>query len=91
MEHFAHAGGFQLIGEYVDIETGKGCDVLARRPHLAPGPWLRPDSTLSGDLGDADARRGLSRLGNRKRRLIRGALVEAGPQSCEEGMNRMGT
>ncbi|RLP23510.1 recombinase family protein [Mesorhizobium sp. YM1C-6-2] len=35
VEHFAIAEGFHLIGEHVDVETGKGCDALDRRPHLA--------------------------------------------------------
>ncbi|MBX3582688.1 MAG: recombinase family protein [Rhizobiaceae bacterium] len=35
VEHFADAEGFKLIGEHVDIETGKGSDALDRRPHLA--------------------------------------------------------
>ncbi|MEP9388000.1 recombinase family protein [Mesorhizobium sp. KR9-304] len=35
VEHFANAEGFQLIGEYVEVETGKGYDALDRRPHLA--------------------------------------------------------
>lgn len=35
VEHFAMAEGFQLIGEHVEIETGKGNDALDRRPHLA--------------------------------------------------------
>ena len=33
--HFANAERFQLIGEYVGVETGKGYDALDRRPHLA--------------------------------------------------------
>lgn len=35
VEQFARAEGFQLIGEHVDVETGKGSDSLDRRPHLA--------------------------------------------------------
>jgi DNA invertase Pin-like site-specific DNA recombinase len=35
VEHFADAEGFKLIGEHVDVETGKGSDALDRRPHLA--------------------------------------------------------
>jgi len=35
VEHFATAEGFRLIGELIDIETGKGSDALDRRPHLA--------------------------------------------------------
>ncbi|MEP9390568.1 recombinase family protein [Mesorhizobium sp. KR9-304] len=35
VEHFANAEGFQVIGEHVDVETGKGSDALDRRPHLA--------------------------------------------------------
>src|SRR5690349_10736346 len=32
---FAAAEGFELIGEFVEIETGKGSDALDRRPQLA--------------------------------------------------------
>jgi len=32
---FAAAEGFELIAEFVEVETGKGADVLDRRPHLA--------------------------------------------------------
>jgi len=32
---FAEAEGFDLIGEFVEIETGKGSDALDRRPRLA--------------------------------------------------------
>jgi DNA invertase Pin-like site-specific DNA recombinase len=35
VEYFARTEGFQLIGEHVDIETGKGSDALERRPDLA--------------------------------------------------------
>jgi hypothetical protein len=43
------------------------------------------------DLGDAHARRGLSRSADRQRCLIRQQNAKTGPQSCKEGMNRMGT
>ena len=31
---FAEAEGFEIIAEHVEIETGKGADVLDRRPKL---------------------------------------------------------
>ncbi len=35
VERFAEAEGFELIGEFVEVETGKGSDALDRRPRLA--------------------------------------------------------
>jgi DNA invertase Pin-like site-specific DNA recombinase len=35
IQRFAQAEGIDLIGEYVEIETGKGADALDRRPELA--------------------------------------------------------
>jgi DNA invertase Pin-like site-specific DNA recombinase len=35
VEQFAATEGFDLIGELVEIESGKGCDALDRRPRLA--------------------------------------------------------
>lgn len=32
---FAEAEGFEGVGEYVEVETGKGADALDRRPQLA--------------------------------------------------------
>ncbi|GAC1574533.1 MAG: recombinase family protein [Sphingomicrobium sp.] len=32
---FANAEGIELVGEFVEIETGKGADALDRRPELA--------------------------------------------------------
>jgi DNA invertase Pin-like site-specific DNA recombinase len=32
---FAVAEGFDLIGEFIEVETGKGADALERRPQLA--------------------------------------------------------
>jgi len=32
---FAEAEGCDVIGEYLEVETGKGCDALDRRPKLA--------------------------------------------------------
>ncbi|RYF16007.1 MAG: resolvase, partial [Oxalobacteraceae bacterium] len=29
---FAAAGGFTIVGEHIEIETGKGSDALDRRP-----------------------------------------------------------
>jgi|SRR5579859_480889 len=31
---FAEAEGYEIVGEYVEIETGKGADALDRRPQL---------------------------------------------------------
>lgn len=35
LARFAEAEGLVIIGEYVEIETGKGSDALAQRPQLA--------------------------------------------------------
>src|SRR5215470_9400753 len=35
IERFAEAEGLTLIGEYTEVETGKGADALDRRPQLA--------------------------------------------------------
>lgn len=35
IQRFADTEGFELVGEYVEIETGKGVDALERRPKLA--------------------------------------------------------
>lgn len=32
---FATAGGFTIVGEHIEVETGKGSDALDRRPQLA--------------------------------------------------------
>jgi DNA invertase Pin-like site-specific DNA recombinase len=32
---FAAAEGFEVAGEFVEVETGKGADALDRRPQLA--------------------------------------------------------
>ena len=32
---FVAAEGMEVVGEYVEVETGKGCDALDRRPQLA--------------------------------------------------------
>jgi DNA invertase Pin-like site-specific DNA recombinase len=34
LQHFAHSEGIEVLGEYVEIETGKGADALERRPQL---------------------------------------------------------
>jgi DNA invertase Pin-like site-specific DNA recombinase len=34
LSHFAHAEGFALAREFVEVETGKGSDALDRRPQL---------------------------------------------------------
>jgi DNA invertase Pin-like site-specific DNA recombinase len=31
---FAKAEGYDVVGEYVEIETGKGADALDRRPNI---------------------------------------------------------
>src|SRR4051812_7770328 len=35
VQRFAEAEGYELSGEYVEVETGKGADALDRRPELA--------------------------------------------------------
>jgi DNA invertase Pin-like site-specific DNA recombinase len=35
VQRFADTEGFDLLGEHVEIETGKGADALERRPELA--------------------------------------------------------
>lgn len=35
LAHFAKAEGFTILGEFVEVETGKGADALERRPKLA--------------------------------------------------------
>ena len=32
---FAEAEGLSIIGEFIEVETGKGADALDRRPQLA--------------------------------------------------------
>ena len=39
---FAEAEGLELIGEFVEVETGKGCDALDRRPLLRRGAGAGP-------------------------------------------------
>lgn len=34
-EQFADAEGFEIVGEFVEVETGKGADALDRRPQVA--------------------------------------------------------
>jgi DNA invertase Pin-like site-specific DNA recombinase len=34
LQHFAQAEGIDVLGEYVEVETGKGTDALERRPQL---------------------------------------------------------
>jgi DNA invertase Pin-like site-specific DNA recombinase len=34
LHHFALAEGIELLGEFVEVETGKGADALDRRPQL---------------------------------------------------------
>lgn len=35
LQRFAAAEGFEIVAEYVDVETGKGADALTKRPQLA--------------------------------------------------------
>jgi DNA invertase Pin-like site-specific DNA recombinase len=35
IERIAKVEGYELIGEYVEVETGKGSDALDRRPQLS--------------------------------------------------------
>lgn len=35
LARFAEADGFEILGEYVEVETGKGSDALDRRPQLS--------------------------------------------------------
>src|SRR5437588_13124574 len=35
IQRFAEAEGIELVGEHVEVETGKGSDALDRRPELA--------------------------------------------------------
>ncbi|HEX3495919.1 MAG TPA: recombinase family protein [Methylocella sp.] len=35
MARFAEGAGFEIAGEFVEVETGKGSDALDRRPQLA--------------------------------------------------------
>jgi hypothetical protein len=34
LQHFALAEGLEVLGEYVEVETGKGTDAFERRPQL---------------------------------------------------------
>jgi DNA invertase Pin-like site-specific DNA recombinase len=34
LQHFSEAEGMEVLGEYVEVETGKGTDALERRPQL---------------------------------------------------------
>src|SRR6267378_1936471 len=34
LQHFAQAEAIEVLGEYVEVETGKGSDALERRPQL---------------------------------------------------------
>jgi DNA invertase Pin-like site-specific DNA recombinase len=34
LQHFAQAEGIELLGEFVEVETGKGADALDHRPQL---------------------------------------------------------
>jgi DNA invertase Pin-like site-specific DNA recombinase len=34
LQHFSQTEGIEVLGEYVEVETGKGTDALERRPQL---------------------------------------------------------
>jgi DNA invertase Pin-like site-specific DNA recombinase len=34
LRHFAKVEGFEVVREFVEVETGKGADALDRRPQL---------------------------------------------------------
>src|ERR1700687_4561027 len=34
LHHFAQAEGFQVVREFIEVETGKGTDAMDRRPQL---------------------------------------------------------
>src|SRR6202048_1621527 len=34
LRHFAHTEGFEVVREFVEVETGKGADAMDRRPQL---------------------------------------------------------
>src|SRR6478609_6142613 len=35
IERFAAAEGLEVVGEFIEVETGKGADALDKRPQLA--------------------------------------------------------
>ena len=39
VQRFAETEGFEIAGEHVEVETGKGADALDRRPKLAAALW----------------------------------------------------
>ena len=43
---FAAAEGYDVVGEFVEIETGKGADAIERRPQLAAAT-PRPAGTVN--------------------------------------------
>lgn len=69
---FAEAEGYEIVAEYVEVETGKGADALDRRPQIAAA------------LGDARKRKGtvvvakLDRL-SRDVHFISGLMVHKVP------------
>lgn len=36
LARFAGAEGFELVAEFIEVETGEGADALERRPQLSP-------------------------------------------------------
>src|ERR1700738_1336209 len=61
LERFAEAEGFEIVAEFVEVETGKGSDALDRRPQLStalakPAPYV---ALLPSAARSAFARRAL--------------------------------
>ena len=50
---FVEAEGLELLGEFVEVETGKGCDALERRPQLDRGAGPGPQGEVPGPGGEA--------------------------------------
>ena len=51
LARFAEVEGFQIVAEYVEVETGKGSDAIDRRPQLAAAL-----ARLVAERGDAAIR-----------------------------------
>ena len=50
---FAATEAYELIGEFVEVETGKGCDALERRPQLTAALGAGPQGEVPGHGGEA--------------------------------------
>lgn len=62
MEDYLNGGARELIGEYMEVETGKGSDALARRPQLREAlAFLQKaqGNSTGGEAGQAGPKRGL--------------------------------